>query len=265
MKKQSKRPSKKAAAPFITDERARKILADYAEQLANEYAYTETLLFGDAPTDRAIRLVIDKVPTNFAITSRDFADVRGSLLLCGLHEVCDELQRRHDARSAEWRQFVTAAGQAPQEAKEAERKALYPAGLEEHGNQYEAFWTALETFQRGISADYAFIIVDLLGTKQPQPTKRTSPLYPTDEQAKEILAEGVKRRKRDKHKAASWRDIALSLLEQERKNGTRPYYPRMMNMKPDNCVILPSNNERVNKAAENWGKYISYYANRGPK
>lgn len=252
MTKQSKRPSKKSAAPFITDEGARKILNAYAKQLADEYAYTENLLFGDVPTDRGI-------------SSRHFDDVRGSLLLCGLHEVCDELQRRHDARSAEWRRFVTAANAAPTEAREAERKGLYPAGLEGYGNQYQSFWKALETFQRGISADYAFIIVDLLGTKLPRPKKRTSPLYPTDEKAIEILSEGVKRRKRDKHKGASCRDIALSLLEQERKNGTRPYYPRMMNMKPDNCVILPSNNERVKKAAENWGKYISYYANRDPK
>lgn len=86
--------------------------------------------------------------------------------------------------------------------------------------------------------------------------KRTSPLYPTDGSAKEILTEGVRRRTRPRYKGYSWRKIALSLLETERANGTRPYWARMMGA---DCIVLPSKDKRVQKAAANWGKYLSYY------
>ena len=252
--KKEKQSKKKRVALLIEDEQARKILTEYAGLLASEYDYTAGLSFGDVPTGRVI-------------SSRHFDDVRGSLLLRGLHEVCDELQRRHDARVEEWRLFVTAAEQAPTEAREAaHNKWLYPAGLEGYGDQYQSFWKALEPFQRGISSDYAFIVVDLLGeNRRIEPKKRTTPLYPTDTAAIEILTEGVKRHNRPKHKGASWRDIALSLLEQERTNGTRPYWARMMNQKKGAEIIFQSNDKRVQNAATNWGKYLSYYSNRSAK
>ena len=96
----------------------------------------------------------------------------------------------------------------------------------------------------------------LLGLLKP---KRTTPLYPTDERAIEILTEGVRRKKRAKYKCASWREIALSLLETERANGTRPYWERMMGK---GCLVLPTNDERVHNAAKNWGKYLSYYSQK---
>lgn len=164
----------------------------------------------------------------------------------------EELTRRAERLETDWTAFVSHRRRWREEVADPIRANHGELG--ELSNPMEK----LRTFRRNVCDDVAF----LSGLLKPQ---RTTPNYPTDEKAIEILAEGVKRRGRDKHKGASWRDIALSMLEQERKNGTRPYYPRMMNMKPDNCVILPSNNERVQKAAENWGKYISYYANRTPK
>ena len=91
---------------------------------------------------------------------------------------------------------------------------------------------------------------------------RKSPLYPTDDRAKEILAEGVRRRARTKYKGKSWRDIALSLLEHENAKGIRPYWGRMMG---ENTPILSTKDSRVQKAATNWGKYLSYYSNSSPK
>lgn len=89
---------------------------------------------------------------------------------------------------------------------------------------------------------------------------RKSPQHPTDQRAIDILAEGVRRRtKTQKHKDKSWREIALSLLEQENAKGFRPYWGRMMG---DDCVIIPSTDKRVQETASNWGKYMSYYAKK---
>lgn len=89
--------------------------------------------------------------------------------------------------------------------------------------------------------------------------------YPTDEAAREILVEGVKRRGRGEYRDLSWREIALSLLEQERRNGTRPYWARMMGQKKGHETIFRSSDNRVINAARNWGKYLSYYSKKSAK
>ena len=233
-KKQTKKPSKKSAALSSWLDALAKIAADVAPVPASAEG-----VFLD-PDFR--RLSVELPPQSLIDAALAEADGEQRE---GLTRRAERLERSYadfTAARRKWREEVA----DPIRANRGELGELAdPVGK-------------LRTFRRRVCDDVAFIT----GLLKP---KRTAPLYPTDKKAIEILSEGVNRRKRDKHKGASCRDIALSLLEQERKNGTRPYYPRMMNMKPDNCVILPSNNERVKKAAGNWGKYISYYANRNPK
>ena len=234
MKKQSKRPSKKCAALSSWLDALAKIAADLAPVPTSVEGF-----FLD-PDFR--NLSVELPPQSLVDAALQEAD--------GSHR--EELTRRAERLEGDYIRFASARSKWREEVADPIR-----AKRGELGELADPVGK-LRTFRRNVCDDVA----SLTGLLKP---KRTSPLYPTDEKAIEILSEGVKRRKRDKHKGASCLDIALSLLEQERKNGTRPYYPRMMNMKPDNCVILPSNNERVKKAAENWGKYISYYANRDPK
>ena len=234
MKKQSKRPSKKCAALSSWLDALTKIAADLAPA---------PLPVEGLSLDPDFRNLSVELPPP-SLVDAALAEADG--------EQREELTRRAERLERSYTDFTAARSRWREEVADPIR-----AKRGELGELADPVGK-LRTFRRNVCDDVAF----LTGLLKP---KRTAPLHPTDEKAIEILAEGVKRRKRDAHKGASWRDIALSMLEQERKNGTRPYYPRMMNMKPDNCVILPSNDERVQKAAENWGKYISYYANRTPK
>ncbi len=133
------------------------------------------------------------------------------------------------------------------------------AEIERRHRELVALFPCADNGANGIEDAARSFNAFLLGLLKP---KRTTPLYPTDERAIEILTEGVRRKKRAKYKCASWRDIALSLLETERANGTRPYWGRMMG---ENCCILSTKDSRVQKAATNWGKYLSYYSNSSPK
>ena len=158
----------------------------------------------------------------------------------------EELNRRAERLEREYTDFIAARRKWRKEVADPIR-----ANRGEMGELADPAGK-LRTLRRSICDDTLFLTGLLKGG-------RKSPQYPTDEKAIEILAEGVKRRTRDKYKGASWRVIALSLLEQEHKNGTRPYYMRMM--KPIS-LILRSNDKRVQTAATNWGKYLSYYAKR---
>ena len=155
----------------------------------------------------------------------------------------DELTRRAERAERNYTNFVAAR------RKWREEIANPIAAMRGELGELAAPGGKLQTFRRNVCGDVSY----LTGLLKP---KRTSPLYPTDESAIEILAEGVKRHARQKYKGYSWRKIALSLLETEQANGTRPYWARMMGA---DCPVLSSKDTRVQKAAANWGKYLSYY------